>query len=217
MNDELIYTENVEDKGPIIYVFQLIEFILIGIYFLLFLKSMSLDSSAYISMITPAVAFIILIYQLVRILLEYKRKLITGPGIALKLVLFIFTTMIFMAMWMKSVEHPLANLISTSALFSMAFFYPFYALALEKITFKSKVILTINAICISVLSMGILMSILGHPLYNGMLKVGLAMACVSLISFIIIRNGITKKGKYHSVNYFARSLLFVIAGINYII
>jgi len=215
MKDILIDDTNIESKGPFIYKFQIIEFLFVAITFSLFMMRESIDFSAIITMAITVVIFSTLLYQLVRISFEYKNQLITKGGIALKIFLLVLSAMIFIGMWAKILDHPAANVLATSALLTMALPYTIYAAVLDKISSKTKTILAINGACISVLAIGILTAILGHPLRDKILSLGMILTALSMISFILLTKGINKKGRYHSLNYFGRSLLLMLLGLSY--
>jgi len=215
MKEDIIDRETLEVKSPLLYKFQIIEFVLIVICFSMYLIIISFDSSGINPFVAGGVFSIVILNQAARIPFEYKEQLITQFGIVLKVFLLLFTIMIFRAMWMKITAQRAPNLAATFVLLSVAFPYLIYALALDRVSTKTKLVLTMNVLCIAVLAVGIWMNIVNHPLKDSGIIPGLVLTLLSLFSFMLLKTDINRKGKYHAVNYFGRSLLFVILGLVY--
>ena len=214
--DHLIDYDNQAIQKKTLYPFQKLEFVLVGCFSSLLLLKSYFDFSEFELLIT----FFwlgILIFQGTRIYFEFKEQLITGFGIVLKIVLLLVASTFYMGTQFVVLQWPDGFQMMIAALLLLAGIYPIYAIVLNKIQAKTKILLLINALCSGVFLFGILFKLESWPGGMEMTIIGTIAMIISMLALMLIqRKEITNKGQYHSINYFARSLLLLTIGLFYL-
>ena len=206
--DQILDAEIPEDKKKKYFWFQIIEFVLVGIFcsFLLF----NVTKIAEVVIILQAVIFV---FMLVRIYFEYKNELITGFGVILRFIIMLIATIILIAIEFKVLGWPYSSEMIIVGLTSMGFPYMLYAFTLKDVVIPVKVILFFNSLFLSIFALGLLFKIESWPNALIMFTTGGALTVLSLAAFAYIpRINPTRKEIYHSSIYLARTLAFLFFG-----
>jgi hypothetical protein len=197
--------------------FQIIEFVLIGFFCIVFfLKSRSIIPAGGSFFLFYCLA--ITLYSFVRIFFEFKNKLITKAGVVLKIVLAINAFVIFIGFLFEIMGWADANLMLTISLLSLAIPYGIYALTLKDMSMQLKRILFFNAFFVGVLTIGILFRLEDWVNGQSLVIIGFILTLPTLILLLTkLGKDASAKEKYHAINYIARSILILFWGLFFLI
>jgi hypothetical protein len=204
-----------ETEKPTIFKFQVIEFVLIGLYGLLLLLKPLFDYSSLENALT-IFCYSIFVFLLVRIYFEYKHQLITGFGVVLKLLLLNAAMVVLFGMLFQLQNWEFANVMVTVSLMTFAVTHIIYPLTLKDVTAKNKGILFINAMAAGILAVGTLFKMENWANGEVIFIAGYVLTLISLVGFkFLFANKVTPKEHYHSLHFLARSLAILILSLSF--
>lgn len=203
--------DSIKTEKNKVFKFQIVELLLITTFCLLLLLNQVLSSHTIYSLLIVCAFLIFPFFSMVRIYFEYKNKLITRIGIVLKVYLLIVIYIAFVGILFKVSSYPYASELIILSFMSFSFAYLIYVLLLRDVSIPIKAILSINSFAIGVLILGVLFSVESWSYSQELMVAGFILLLISTPFFgFIPRMNKSQKESYHSLNYFARSIAFLI-------
>ena len=213
MEENILDSVDSEIKNFKYFKFQIIEFVLIGLFcFILLVKStmvIPVDGNFFVFF-----CFSIILYSFVRIFFEFKNNLITGAGIVLKIILALNASTLFMGLLFKIMSLNYATEMLAVSLVLFPILYSTYAITLKNVSFPFKAILFFNALAIGTIAIARLFRLESWPNVQVLSISGFILTIISLIAlFVILKKEASIKEKYHATNYIARSFVMLLWGM----
>jgi len=214
MENQILDDQMLEEQSRNPFKFQILEFALIGAFGVLYLlRDISFPREAVLVLLG-----LIVVFSFVRIRLELKDQLITNTGVIWKVLLALNTLVILLGFVYGILQWEGASMMLIISLSSLAYPYVVYALTLHKVSIRLKLAMVLNALAVGVMVVGMIFKS-EHWLYGqSILRAGLVLIPLSLIVILLMmrKRNLSKKERYHSLNYVARSFVVLILGLTYL-